>query len=347
MNTDSFKLRDDERLILEEMHRACTDKRTADKIKAILLLDKGWTYSEIKEVLLLDERTLNRYKKLYKRGGVDAIVKNNYQGGFYKLSEPEIKQLKATLDTQLFSNALEVCQYVKKRFGIEYTPQGMVKTLHRLGYSYKKTRAVPGKADIEKQKRFIEGYKELRNSLSHKEKIFFADGVHPTHNMIPGYAWIKTGSERTIRCNDGRKRVNLIGFYSPQGQDLLVKEYATINAEAVIDSLKALQKKHKDLERMYIILDNARYHHSKAVREFLEGSRITFIWLPSYSPNLNLIERVWGLFKKSIIYNRYYEKFDNFREACLDYFRNRSTKFKKQLARYIPEKFTLIPEPLG
>ena len=343
MNHEDLKLHSDERRILEEMHRACTDKRTADKIKAILLLDKGWTYEEIKEVLLLDERTLNRYKKLYKTGGIDAIVKNNYQGGFYKLSDLQIQELTKALDNNLFSNASEVCEYVRKNFGIKYTPQGMVKTLHRLGYSYKKTRTVPGKADIEKQKRFIEGYERLRNSLSEKEKIFFMDATHPTHNMIPGYAWIKTGREKVIKTNDGRKRVNLIGFYTPQGEDLLVKNYPTVNADAIIDSLKILRRRFTDLQRIYIVLDNARYHHSKAVKKFIENTNITFVWLPPYSPNLNLIERVWFLFKKSVIYNQYYEKFENFKEACLQFFKNKSRKFKKQLAQYIPEKFHLTP----
>lgn len=347
MQEKQFNLQDDERKILEEMHRACKDKRTADKIKAIILLAKGWTYSEIKEVLLLDERTLNRYKKLYKKGGIDAIVENNYQGGFYKLSDNQIDQLQKTLETKLFSTASEVCLYVKKAFKIIYTPQGMVKTLHRLGYSYKKTRAVPGKADIDKQKRFVAGYKKLRKSLSCNEKIVFMDGTHPTHNMIPGYAWIKTGTEKTIRCNDGRKRLNIIGYYDPQNQDLLVKDYITLNAEAVIMSLKELQNRYKDFKRIYVVLDNARYHHSKFVKEYIKGTNITFIWLPAYSPNLNLIERVWYLFKKDVIYNQYYEKFVDFHEACMNYLKNKSKKFKKQLERYIPEKFTLLPGPSG
>lgn len=61
----------------------------------------------------------------------------------------------------------------------------MVKTLRHLGYSYKKTRPIPGKADIEKLKRFIKGYNQLRNFLSDNEKVFFIDATHPTHNIIP------------------------------------------------------------------------------------------------------------------------------------------------------------------
>ena len=52
-------------IILEEFHRACRDKKTADKIKAILLMSQGFTYAQIEKILLLDERTLNRYKNIY------------------------------------------------------------------------------------------------------------------------------------------------------------------------------------------------------------------------------------------------------------------------------------------
>ena len=68
------------RIVLEEFHRACLDKRTADRIKAILLIADGFTYSQIEKILLLDERTLNRYKKMYIEHGIDGLVENNYQG---------------------------------------------------------------------------------------------------------------------------------------------------------------------------------------------------------------------------------------------------------------------------
>ena len=68
------------RQVLEEFHRACLDKKTADRIKAVLLISDGFTYPQIKKILLLDERTLNRYKNIYQEQGIDGLVANNYQG---------------------------------------------------------------------------------------------------------------------------------------------------------------------------------------------------------------------------------------------------------------------------
>jgi len=71
-----------------------------------------------------------------------------------------------------------------------------------------------------------------------------------------------------------------------------------------------------------IILDNAKYHYSKEVKKFLQGSKIKLVFLPTYSPNLNLIERLWKFFKKTVLYNQYYEDLKEFRKACINFFSN-------------------------
>ena len=76
-------------------------------------------------------------------------------------------------------------------------------------------------------------------------------------------------------------------------------------------------------------MDNAKYHYSKAVRDFAATSRINLIYLPAYSPELNLIERLWKVFKKNIIYNKYYKNFDSFKKACLDFFGNQKKNLGK------------------
>ena len=71
-----------------------------------------------------------------------------------------------------------------------------------------------------------------------------------------------------------------------------------------------------------LILDNARYHYSKEVKTYLVDSKIRFVFLPSYSPNLNPIERLWKYFKKVVLYNTYYESLGQFRRASINFFKN-------------------------
>ena len=104
---------------LEIQHRALHDKKAADKAKTIILLSKGWTYQQIEEALLLDQRTLARYKEIYLRDGLDSLISVKYHGGMAKLSDDQISNLQKYLDETLCSTAAEVCEYVKKKFHIE------------------------------------------------------------------------------------------------------------------------------------------------------------------------------------------------------------------------------------
>jgi transposase len=95
--------------------------------------------------------------------------------------------------------------------------------------------------------------------------------------------------------------------------------------------------KEQPLGIIYIILDNARYYCSRVVREFLQKNlRIQLMFLPAYSPNLNIIERLWRFFKKKVFYNTYYEDFEYFRRCCIQFF--------KKLDNYCPETQTLMTE---
>jgi transposase len=93
---------------------------------------------------------------------------------------------------------------------------------------------------------------------------------------------------------------------------------------------------------MYVICDNARYQHAKEVKAAAKEMNIHLEYLPGYSPNLNLIERYWGFLKKHILVNHYYESYEAFREAILQFSRNKSKRLKILLQKYIPEKFHLV-----
>ena len=67
-------------------------------------------------------------------------------------------------------------------------------------------------------------------------------------------------------------------------------------------------------------MDNARYHFSEQVLEYVQTSKIQLVFLPPYSPELNLIERLWRVFKKNVLYNKFYPSFDEFKHGCSEFF---------------------------
>lgn len=327
--------------LYRQKHKKTRILREGDRIKAILLLNKGYSYEEVGELLLMDDGTIRRWHTIYEASGIEKLLTDNYIGGTSKLTSAEQMELSAHLESHIYLTAKEICAYVLTKYGIEYTPKGMTSLLHLMKFSYKKPKHIPGKANQKAQEEFIKKYHELKKNKSSEDHIYFMDGVHPLHNSQPAYGWIKKGKEQVLKTNTGRMRININGAYDIENQKAVIREDESINSQSTIALLEQMLKE-QPLGMLYIILDNAKYYRSKLVQEFLgENQRIQFIFLPPYSPNLNIIERLWKFFKKKTTYNKYYEKFAVFKEKCLDFFVN-IDKYKTELESLMTENFQLI-----
>ena len=242
--------------------------------------------------------------------------------------------------TQTYSSAAAIVEYVKQTYAIEYSNSGMVQLLERLGFVYKKTKLVPGKADPEQQLEFLDEYRRLKEEMGQDDKILFMDGVHPQHNPVSSYAWILQGQEKEIPTNTGRKRINVNGAVEIENFDTIAREDERINAQSTIELLKQIEEAYPAAPSIYIIADNARYYRAQIVSEFLKTSRIQFKFLPPYSPNLNLIERLWKFLKKKVINNCYYESYDIFRKTVMEFLENTAIH-RDELATLLTENFEI------
>jgi transposase len=200
---------------------------------------------------------------------------------------------------------------------------------------------VPGKADAKAQRAFLDDYAGLKQSKGPNDPIYFVDAVHPQHNPVLGYGWIKRGEEQSIPSNTGRRRLNINGAIDLERLAPVVRFDDTINAASTVGLFRQLEEANPQAERIFVICDNASYYRSQEVRAFVEHSRIELVFLPPYSPNLNLIERFWKFFKKRILYDTYYENFKDFQQACERFFRNASA-YAAQLRSLLTENFQII-----
>jgi transposase len=305
---------------LREAHAELREKRDADRVKAIILLGSGWSATHVAEALLIDRNTIRTYYRQYQKGGLTTLLQTQHMGSASFLSVSQANELDAYLQTTLHLTAKSVAAYIKERWQIRYSERGVTALLYRLGYVYKKPKLIPGKANAKVQLEFLENYEHLKKEKQPEDLILFMDGVHPHHNPVIAYGWIKRGVEFPVKSNTGRQRLNINGAVNIDSLETVCRFYDTINGEATIDLCKAIEEHYPKAGIIYIICDNARYYRSKAVRQFLETSRIEFVFLPPYAPNLNLIERYWKYFKKMILYNHYYETFNEFKIACENFF---------------------------
>ena len=329
---------------LRKRHRKTKDRRVAYRLNALILIALGWEYPKIAEALMLDERTIARLKATYLVGGLAALEKSNYEGSESDLNAAQKNLLIQHVETNLCATSKEVCHFVKKTFSIAYTPNGMTHLLKRLGFVHKQTKLVPGKDDPKEQKRFVAAYKRFRKHVKTRETVYFMDACHPTHNVLPGRAWIRRGEERGIKSNSGRDRVNLIGAWNPITRSFVGMDTDSVDSLSIIQILKVIEARHKEMNCIKVFVDNARVHFSEPVMEYLKTSKVVLVPLPTYSPNLNLVERIWGFFKKKILYNHYYPTFDKFRKVCLDFMKNLEYEFKNELRTLMTENFHLFPK---
>lgn len=315
-------LTDEERVQLRAQHKKERDKRICDRIKAVLLYDKGWSFSQIAEALLLSDDVIRHHIDEYK---ASKKLKPESGGSIEKLSTEQSTQLEQHLRCHIYLYVKDIIAHVQAIYGVKYSVAGMRNWLQRHDFSYKKPSIVPGKANEQAQKAWLAEYEKLKQNLPEDETMCFMDGVHPTHNVQPAYGWIKKGERKEIRANSGRSRLNLSGVIDVLIHKVIIQEDKTLNAESTISFLRKIEEAYPTKIKIHLFCDNARYYRNKAVTEYLKTSKIQLHFLPPYSPNLNPIERLWKWMKERLIYNTYYEHFEDFKLAILGFFSMLST----------------------
>jgi transposase len=151
---------------------------------------------------------------------------------------------------------------------------------------------------------------ELRTGKGH---VFFVDAAHFVMGAFLCCVWSRV--RVFIRGGSGRKRYSVLGAWHAVTHELVsITTDATVTAE----TMGALLRKIAGLGLqgpITLVLDNARYQHCAVVMDLAKSLNIHLQFLPSYSPNLNLIERLWKFIKKQVLYGRHYGAFADFRAA--------------------------------
>jgi transposase len=322
----NFELSGEEIQLLHAAHKEAKRKKdvnAAYKIHAVILLGSGMTYEEVAEVLFLNIDTLSNYIKKYKSGGIKELCQTNYFGRQSSLTFEQESQLSLELDSKIYLTTNAVQCYISSTFNIEYTISGVTKLLKRLGFIYKKPKLIPAKPNLEAQEEFLKFYHDFMGNKKTDDKVFFVDAVHPQHNTMATYGWLRKGSVTELKSNTGRSRLNIHGAMDAETYETtIVYSENTVDGDSTVDLMKSLEKIYPYASMIYMILDNAKYHYSHVVKAYEAISRVKLIYLPAYSPELNLIERLWRVFKKQALYNKFYEKYDDFRTSCINFFVN-------------------------
>lgn len=189
-----------------------------------------------------------------------------------------------------------------------------------MGLAWRKVGTVPAKCDPAEQERFLT--EELRPRLDEAEAgrraVLFVDAAHFIYGPFLGFVWSLV--RLFVPGPSGRKRYNVLAALNAVTHEVIrVTNHTYINAEAACALLREVAG--QVAGPVTLVLDNARYQKCAVVRELAEASGIELLYLPGYSPNLNLIERLWKYVKKECLGCRVlpdYAAFTAAIDACLD-----------------------------
>ena len=308
----------------DDIAEALDDPAIADKNKTKLLVlrmhSEGAKHLFISKVLNLHPNTVTNYVKEYCSGGLCAALEDRSYRPSSSL-EPFLNCLKCSFNAAPVADAKQAVARIESLTGIRLSESQTRRFMKGLGMKLRKACSIPGKADPQLQFTFYtqELLPKLDEAGSGERKVFFVDAAHFVLGAFLGMIWCFT--RVLIKTSPGRQRYNILGAVDSHSKELIsIRTTENINSLKVVELIDKIHNKYPD-DEVTLVMDNASYQRCHFVRVHALDVGVELLFLPPYSPNLNLIERLWKLTKKRCLNNRYYPDFAHFCRAidqCLD-----------------------------
>jgi transposase len=335
----------DREAISEALDDPTVEDRVKRKLMALRMHELNVPHGSIAKTLNVSDDTITNYVKLYQEEGLSGVFENRYYQATSQV-EPFLDEIRQSLDDEPVSSAKEGAQRIDQLTKIQLSETQARRIMKKLGLQYRKTAGIPGKADPQLQWDFLENelLPRLEEAQKGQRRVFFVDAAHFVLGAFLGMIWCFR--RLFIRTSSGRQRYNVLGAVETRDHEMVtVRTTESINAQTVCQLARDIDEKYPG-EPITLVLDNARYQRNRQVTELAAELGIELLYLPTYSQNLNLIERVWKLVKSKCLRNRYYEDFGKFRGAIDSFLDSLNGSTKILLESLLTEKFhiPIIPK---
>jgi transposase len=289
------------------------------RMETLWLKSHELPHALIAQLAGVSENTLRDHFALYQAGGVERLKTHPvYQ------PQSDLQAHAPTVEAHFREHppatVKEAQAEIERLTGIRRSENQVRTFMHRLGLRCRKVGMVPAKADPAVQATYLKEQLEprLAEAQAGKRAVFFVDAAHFVLAPFLGFLW--SFARVFIRAPAGRQRFNVLGALNALTHELVTVTNTTyITATSVCELLQKLAALNLGVP-LTLFLDNARYQKCALVQTLAASLQIELCYLPAYSPNLNLIERLWKFVKKQSLYSKYYADFTAFKtaiEQCL------------------------------
>src|SRR3990167_3398477 len=312
------------------------------KCLAVLLLSFLFSVRLVALILDISPASVRNYRNKYKKGGVEDIKKNNHKGKRSSLHD-HAYSMEDEFDKRPPASIKEAAARIEKITKVKRSLKAVrhfLKTYMKL--RYRKVAGIPAKADVKKQKAFLN--KQLNPLLRKAEKgkavVLFVDAAHFVHGAFLGFLW--SVKRVFVKTPSGRKRYNVLGAVNAITRKLhYICNETYVNAQTVCDLLENISQCYPG-KIITLVMDNAKYQKCQLVFSMAKKLKIKLLFLPPYSPNLNIIERLWKFIKKESLNSKYYEKFSEFQAAIVRALEKSNGEWKQKLKTLLVLKFQMF-----
>ena len=338
----------EQRRLIERRRKETLDRRVYQRLTAVLAVAADKSRVEVAGLLGIGLTQLGEWLRVFRNKGLDALCTLHYKGDPGKLTPHQVERLKAEVGTGRFRNSDQIRHWIEEAFDVTYGPSGMKGLLGRIGVSYHKVTGFLWKADPDKQKAFVKKYERQKANARRKgpghTRRYFVDACHPVWGLNLVYScWLLVGQRSLVGMGGGRKRLNILGAYCPDDQEYLDLRLTrdNINGERFVNLLRLLRERHPETKRFILYLDNAAYYGKPVVLEWLKRHPgFDLEPVPPYSPNVNLIERLWKLLKQKAL-SRWHETFEAMQGAVSEVL-DHLDEYREELATLMVDTFHVI-----
>lgn len=298
----------------------------------------GYPHYEIARLSEVCNTTVTATLRRYQEGGIEKIRQRNP----YR-PQSELQEYRAILVTHFSdhppASLNQAATEIERLTGLKRSPSSVRTFLVAIGMYRRKVGMVPGKADQDKQEEFIN--KKLQPVLDEaregKRQVYFVDAAHFVLAPFLGFLWSFT--RLFVKAPAGRNRFNILGALNAITHEIVtVRNDTYINALSICELFRELAARNIGVA-ITLILDNARYQKCAIVSELARTLNIDLLYLPPYSPNLNIIERLWKFVKKEVLYSKYYADFPAFKNAISKCLEEAQATHKSKLDSLLSLKF--------